>query len=149
MKSVCLYHFLYTVDWFWDKAVYTHVCGWHWKSVSFSRNSCQPCVHLQSSDNERKSIPRVQHNWLVGWLAGWLTDWLTVTQLVKKFPAFYGARMFITVCTLSISFSTLTLSINYIFDRFTTGHCALKCRWTDGNRFWNLRAWAVLSIART
>jgi len=39
-----------------------------------------------------------------------LTQWsrvvieeLTVTQLVKKFPAFYGTRKFITVFTRSLS----------------------------------------------
>jgi hypothetical protein len=53
-------------------------------------------------------------SWVVGWLVGWwsfsqfvslLTQWgrvfpeLTFTQMVKKFPYFYGNQMFMTVFT--------------------------------------------------
>jgi hypothetical protein len=84
--------------------------GWPWVVAYFRVVSCMERSGITKCEAVMQvllqCVKLIEMLALTDWLTDWLTPWsrvllekLVVTQIVKKFSAFYGTRRFITVFT--------------------------------------------------
>jgi hypothetical protein len=74
-----------------------------WCLSHFTKNSWYSTVKMLAKPRKGEDITEILTKQLTPWSR--VLEKLTVTQLVKKFPTFYGTQMFITVSTRAYHWS--------------------------------------------